>query len=149
MQVRRRSRGAAGDQPQRARPGGGCPTTDAQSVMTVVTELLPGPASGRGAGGRLLLAVGGWPGVSPAAGSVLVVVPVVPGMPVPVVGIVGVAVVGDGDVAAALAVGVVMAGVLGVRWCAHGMFSSWLVGCSLVCRMASVTMWATCSSVSE
>src|SRR5580704_5267918 len=68
---------------------------------------------------------------------------------VPVVDVVGVAVVRDGDVAAALAVGVGVAGVLGVRWRAHGRVSSWAVDGSLVCRIASVTMWATCSSVSE
>ena len=84
------------------------------------------------------------------AGSVLVVVALVCGVPVPVVDIVGVAVVRDGDVAAALAVRVLVTGVLDVRWCAHGMFpSSWSVPGSPVCRMASVTMWATCSSVSE
>jgi len=79
----------------------------------------------------------------------LVGVAVVDLVQVPVVDVVGVAAVRHGDVAAALAVGVVVAGVLGVRWGAHVMFSSWSVPGSRVCRMASVTMWATCSSVSE
>jgi len=58
------------------------------------------------------------------------------GVPVPVVDVVGVAVVRDGDVAAALAVGVVVAGVLGVRLRTHGTFSlSFLPGAGF----ASVT----------
>jgi hypothetical protein len=84
-----------------------------------------------------------------AGGLALVGVAVMDLVEVPVVDVVGVAVVGHGDVAAALAMGVVMAGVLGVRWSAHEMFSSWSAAGSRVCRMASVTMWATCSSVSE
>jgi hypothetical protein len=68
---------------------------------------------------------------------------------VPVVDVIGMALVRDGDVAAARAVDVLMARVLGMRWCAHRVLSFWSPDGFPVCRIASVTTRATCSSLGE